>query len=256
MRTLEGLFGRETVDRLFAAYFERWAFGHPNLEDFVASVRDSVGDDVADYFVEAYSQTRMPDYRVDTFSAGRWNAARGRLIHEDGVIEHDAEREDEWKLAGLDPAALEQDGAMTVEILDPGSMRGDRWGRIERRVVEPEAGEAEEEWEAAEDEYYESDVRVSGPGWDHLPVEVMFRFADGAVFREDWDGRAPYRGYRFLRAAPLVEVRVDPDARIAMDPDPANNGRLREPDEALARDWSAWAAGLIQLLAEGVSQWL
>ena len=87
-------------------------------------------------------------------------------------------------------------------------------------------------------------------------MEVLFRFDDGAVVRDDWDGRTTYRGYRFLRPARLAEVRIDPEGKIFLDPDPVNNGRRRKADPELAGDWSAWLAGLFQLLAEGVAQWL
>ena len=35
LSTAEGLFGRDTVDRVFAAYFDPWAFRHPRFEDFL-----------------------------------------------------------------------------------------------------------------------------------------------------------------------------------------------------------------------------
>ena len=76
------------------------------------------------------------------------------------------------------------------------------------------------------------------------------------MFREIWDGKARYRVYRFLRPAPLSEVRLDPELRIALDPDRTNNGLTREADDELVSDWSIWLGGLSQLLLEGVSQWL
>ncbi len=85
---------------------------------------------------------------------------------------------------------------------------------------------------------------------------MRFRFADGAVVDDRWDGRAPYRIYRFLRAAPLSEVRIDPGGRIALDPDPVNNGRLREPDRRLVNDWATWVGALAQLLGEALASWL
>lgn len=120
----------------------------------------------------------------------------------------------------------------------------------------PEQGEPDEDWELDEEVFHASSVRIEGPGWDHLPVEVVFRFADGVTLRENWDGHSDYRLYRFVRAAPLSEVRIDPDGINLLDPDPANNARLREPEKNLPRDWSRWLGAVGQLLLEGLGQWL
>jgi hypothetical protein len=145
---------------------------------------------------------------------------------------------------------------MMVEVLTAGSSAGDSFGGIERRSVEAEPGEPDDSWSPGENDALLSVVRVTGPGWNHLPVEVRFIFADGAVWLDRWDGRGPYRQYRFLRRFPLVEVRVDPEGKLALDRDPLNNGRSRLPRKRLVRDWSNWLGGLYQLLAEGLSQWL
>ncbi len=170
-----------------------------------------------------------------------------------GLIDPDAEDGD--PLAALDPAAREEEGSVLAEVHDPGRTRTERGG-IERRLFEPEQGDPDEGWEVEDDVYYVSTTRIEGPGWDHLPVELLFRFADGVTIREEWDGHSDYRLYRFVRQAPLSEVRVDAQGVNLLDPDLANNGRLREPDEDLPRDWSRWFGGVAQLLLEGLGQWL
>ena len=83
----------------------------------------------------------------------------------------------------------------------------------------------------------------------------MFEFADGVRVTDEWDGRAAWRGYRFLRAAPLRSVLIDPDDKLVIDPLPANNGRLLEPDKKLANRFGVWLTLMVQWLALGVS-WL
>jgi hypothetical protein len=255
LSTAAALYGQDTVDRVFAAYFKRWAFRHPGIEDFLDVARQVGGDSLADFFIEAYSRTRSPDFQVVELSGERWHPPDGRLVTENRVLEPGDMRRDETALAGLDPAALEADGMLTVEIRDPGFGEHHEGG-LERRSVAYEQGEADEGWEPDEDVFYLSTVRIEGPAWENLPVEVVFRFLDGAVFRETWDGRALSRGYRFLRPAPLSEVRIDPEGKIVLDPDPANNGRLRTADKSITREFSMWVGALFQLLAEGISQWL
>ena len=89
-----------------------------------------------------------------------------------------------------------------------------------------------------------------------MTVDVTFRFTDGVTVRETWDGSAEYRVYRFLRPAAIDEVQIDPEGRNALDPDPANNGLRRTPNEELSGDWGKWFGAVFQLVLEGASQWL
>ena len=254
MVTAEGLFGRETVDRVFAEYFRRWAFRHPRFEDFLEVARETGGAEFADFVLESYTATRQPDYRIVTMDTEVWARPRGRLVTPEGVIDP-AAVDDELKLAGLDPAAREDNAVILAEVHDPGRGR-DEPGGIERRTFEPEQVEPDEDWEAEDDVFHESRVRIAGSSWTHLPVDIHFRFADGALIRERWDGHGDYRQYRFVRAAPLSEVHVDPAGINLLDPDPANNAQTRKPDEALIGDWSRWLGGVFQLVFEGLGQWL
>ncbi len=258
MRTAAALFGSDVVDAAFAEYFRRWRFRHPGFEDMLAAFRAGGGERLARFVEEAYTQTRQPDYRVAAFDVDGWSPPRGRLVGEDGAVEEVADPLAAPTGLGLDPAAREVGGELMVEVVDPGWTRGrkQRRGGVVRRALVPEDGEPDADWEGASDEFHLSTVRLEGPGWDRLPVEVLFRFADGAVVRETWDGRALYRTYRFLRAAPLSEVRLDPAGKIALDPDPVNNGRLRQPDRRLANDWAAWIGALSQLVGEALASWL
>jgi len=252
LSTAEGLFGRDTVDRVFAAYFDRWSFRHPRFEDFLAVARETGGEAFGDFILEAYTQTRQPDYRVDEMQSERWERPRGRVVTPSGTIAPDDE--DTEPLAALDPAAREEQGEVLAEVHDPGRSRTERGG-MWRATYLPEKGEPDEDWELDEEVFHASRVRIEGAGWDHL-VEVVFRFADGVTIREDWDGHSDFRLYRFVRPAPLSEVRIDPQGINRLDPDVANNARLRTPDEDLPRDWSRWLGAVSQLVLEGMGQWL
>jgi hypothetical protein len=258
MRTAAALFGPEVVDRAFAEYFRRWRFRHPGFEEMLAALRAGGGTRLALFVEEAYTQTRQPDYRVAAFDVDGWSPPRGRLVGEEGAVEEVSDPLAAPAGLGLDPRAREGDGQLLVEVLDPGWTRGrkQRRGGITHRAVVPEAGEPDANWDGDEEKFHLSTVRLEGPGWSRLPVEVMFRFADGAVVREHWNGRAPYRVYRFLRAAPLVEARLDPEGKIALDPDPVNNARLRRPNRRLVNDWATWIGALSQLIGEALASWL
>ncbi|MEE8410304.1 MAG: M1 family metallopeptidase, partial [Myxococcota bacterium] len=203
-------FGQPAVDAVFAAYFARYAFHHPDFDDFLDVARATGGTALADFLVEAFESPTIPDFRVAEFDVSTWEPPRGRVITDAGPVTVSDETRHEQPRIGLDEAALETDGRVLMEITDPGWIHAGRrqTGSIERRWQEPERLEANPEWEAEEDEFRESRVRLEGPGLQHLPVEVVFRFADGVVLRDLWDGKSPRRIYRFLRAAPLDEVRM------------------------------------------------
>lgn len=255
-RTAAGLFGQEKLDAVFSEYARRWAFKHPRLEDFLAVSREVGGDAMADMLWEAFRKPGLPDYKVLDLESKVYYPPYGRLFTEDGPVDIDEDWDGD-SLVGLDPAAWEEDGTVTVEILDPGYTRESRvMGRIERRKLVPQSGKIDKGYEEDEETFYESTARIEGPGWDHLPVQVLLRFADGAVVVDDWDGKSISREYRVLRSAPLSEIVIDPDRVVALDLAPVNNGLSRRAEGPLSNDWSWWMGGLFQWLAEGAGAWL
>ena len=258
MATAARLFGQETVDRVFAAYFQRWKYAHPRFEDYLAVAREVGGDAFADFVAEVYTREKLPDYRVASMKTKRWEHPKGRLVTEQGIITAGAEESDDNALLGLDPRAREVDGKIVMRILDPGFNHAGvvHAGSVERRSVPSREGKKDPDWKAEENVFQRSTVRVEGPGWDHFPTDVEFRFADGRVIDDHWDGRSGYRLYSFLRAAPLSEVRIDPENRNRLDPDRVNNARLRKADKTRSGDWARWLGAVMQLFSEGVNQWL
>ena len=255
LKTLENRFGRSTLEAIFSAYFEVWRFRHPRFEDFLAVARDVGGRDVADFIAEAFMQPSVPDYRIESLTVETWDPPRGRIVTADGVIEAEESRDE---LDALGARFAGTGDAIVVHRYDSGSVEDGAWARIERLDVVLEPGEPDPDWMPDEDAatFFESEVRLRGPGWDHLPVEVEFRFADGGIYRDEWDGRSTDRSYRFVEPVPLAEARIDPNEIVALDPNWGNNGRRREADAALAWDWAAWSAAVAQLVLEGFTQWL
>jgi len=256
LATAERLFGRDALDGVFAAYFRRFAFGHPDLEDFLRVALDAGGAELAAMLREGFEREAIPDYAVREAKTERWTPPAGRVTTADGVVTIGRDPGAEHEETGLDPAAREEGGNILVEIADPGwARRGSaEHGTVRRVEVEPERGEPEAEYEPG-DGWYESTALITGPAWDHLPVDVALRFADGAIVRERWDGKAAWRQYRTVRRAPLIEVRVDPDQRIAVDAVPQNNARSVEPVSEFVIAWGTWLTGLAQWIAGGVAAW-
>jgi hypothetical protein len=100
---------------------------------------------------------------------------------------------------------------------------------------------------------YDTEVTVRRLGEVHLPVEVQVEWSDGTIRRETWDGRDRWTRFRYRDTARVARVVVDPDNRIALDVNPANNSWTLETGAArrAARKWSArflfWLQNLLEL---------
>lgn len=254
--TAAALFGQDKVDKVFAEYFRRFAFQHPDTEDFLAVAADAGGAPVAAFFREAFEREEIPDYRVDEVSVTRWEPPLGRIVTDKGPVVVTVEGRDKAGEVGLDPEAREADGRVLMEVTDAGWVRGGQsvLGSITRSLVTPERGAGAKSEDPGK--YHESVARIEGPRWDNLPVDIEIRFADGVVVRDTWDGKSAWRKYRFLRPAPMREVRIDPSGRIALDVKPQNNSRRIKPDPGFAADWGLWLGALSQWAAGGLSLWL
>ncbi len=253
--TAAGLFGQQKIDKLFQDYFKRFAFQHPDADDFLAVAAESAGPEVEAFFREAFERERLVDFKVKDIKSIVWKPPLGRVMGENGpVVVTEQNRMSVGEL-GLEPEAREEDGRVMMEVSDPGWVRGGTsvTGTIRKELLSPiEKGEAK----GGEKKYYESFVEIEGPGWDHLPVDVEMRFMDGTRIRERWDGKAGYRRYRFVRPSRLREVRIDPDRQIVLDPKPQNNGRSLEAEPQFTADWGLWLGAFSQWMAGGLSLWL
>ncbi|WP_437993438.1 M1 family metallopeptidase [Sorangium sp. So ce145] len=63
-----------------------------------------------------------------------------------------------------------------------------------------------------------------------LPVEVALHGEDGSVQRARWDARESTAAIPYAGASPLAAVVIDPDHRVLLDEDLANNARRSRPD--------------------------
>ena len=268
LATAEGLFGTDAIDRVFSTYYRDFRFHHPGAEDFLASARKAAGPEMEAFLREALGQGRLPDFEVTSLKARRYDPPEGSVPVPGGRILITRKNRKEHRDLLKSSVTEDAEGKIWLQVTDPGWFREGRteYGTVRWEPFEPAESaavsvETAGATEAADGDdqpppLFESTVRVSGPAWDHLPVDVVLRFADGREIRDHWDGKAPWRAYRALRPAKIVEIRLDPENRIVLDVDPANNSRRLEPDERLKGDWSTWLASVSQWLAGGLSLWL
>jgi len=109
--------------------------------------------------------------------------------------------------------------------------------------------------EAKKDEdktVWESEVTVRRLGDVKMPVDVLVSFADGRTATETWDGQYRWTRFRYRGAAKVVRADVDPERKLAIDVDPANNnwvdenGWSRRASLKWAARWMFWLQNLLE----------
>ena len=91
----------------------------------------------------------------------------------------------------------------------------------------------------------ESIVAVRRIGDGVFPVDVRIAFDDGTERRERWDGRDPWRAFRYRGTARVASVQVDPDRVLLLDVNVTNNSWSARPRTAEAAHrwtvrWLTW----------------
>jgi hypothetical protein len=96
-------------------------------------------------------------------------------------------------------------------------------------------------------------LELASTGTIHVPVDVELRFADGSSERRTWDDRdgATWTRIALEHSAPIVEIRVDPDGKLALDSPLAHDYRIEGDGAASLRAAArvgSWAQTLMQLV--------
>ncbi len=95
---------------------------------------------------------------------------------------------------------------------------------------------------------YQAEVIVQRRGEVSFPVDIAFKFEGQPAERQQWDGSAPSKTFRFTRPQRLEWVEIDPDRKLVLDADWLNNGYRIKADSRAAVRWTARWLTLIQTL--------
>jgi len=101
---------------------------------------------------------------------------------------------------------------------------------------------------------YDSEVTLLRLGGVRMPVELLVEFSDGRTRTETWDGQYRWTRFRYP-GAKVKRAVVDPEGKIAIDVNPANNSWVDE--EGVSRRaaikwstrWMLWLQNLLELHA-------
>jgi aminopeptidase N len=64
LRMLESYLGSETMARVMRTYYQRWRFGHPSTQDFIATVNSVSGRNMDWFFQQFFYGSNLVDYAV------------------------------------------------------------------------------------------------------------------------------------------------------------------------------------------------
>jgi hypothetical protein len=83
-----------------------------------------------------------------------------------------------------------------------------------------------------------------------FPVDVRVTFADGSSVTERWDGRDPWRAFKFRTGSAPRTVEVDPERVLMLDLNYTNNSWTSQPRAAEASGkwalrWLTWVQDLL-----------
>jgi len=96
-------------------------------------------------------------------------------------------------------------------------------------------------------------VKIVRTGQLEVPVDVIFRFEDGTEIRKTWEAKKKnWIMFEFKEKSPLLEVIVDPEFKIALDTNLANNSLTLKPDLAPVGKWQKIAQFVMQALMQVV----
>ncbi len=166
LETLARVYGRDSLRRAIGRYARRYRFEHPNPKHLVATLREVMGDEPADFLSSALFEGGTVDFVAKDLqslpardAAGVFDGPRGR----ETTAQHT--HPDDW--------------ASRVLVYRHGTLR--------------------------------------------VPVDVELFFADGSKTRRHWDGQSRFQAFSARGRSPLVAAQVDPDQRVLLDDDLANN---------------------------------
>ena len=77
---------------------------------------------------------------------------------------------------------------------------------------------------------YEAKVRIKREGEIIIPIEVLVRFEDGQEIIKTWSGRERSHEFKFYTDAKIVSAQIDPENKIQIDVNLANNSKQYEPN--------------------------
>ncbi|MBI1940157.1 MAG: M1 family metallopeptidase [Acidobacteria bacterium] len=96
---------------------------------------------------------------------------------------------------------------------------------------------ATEAFEKSKEKRYRSTIVVRRLGEALAPVDVVVRFENGEIVREQWDGQYRWTKFVYERPSKAKSAEVDPERKLAIEANFTNNSRTSDEDNRAAAKW-------------------
>lgn len=217
---LEERLGRETIERAFKVYYQRWKFRHPSVADLRDVLVEVSGQRAAveQVFRQNVYGVEAVDDRVDSVTAVEESPQPGSVYEKGKWTERTKEE---------------------LEKLEADTRR--RWKEEHGKTAKH--GEGPYPWRST------VIVRRDGAA---VPETMVVTFEDGSTETVKWDDDRLWHRFVFVKPVKVKSAQIDPERKWLLDDDKLNDGRTREPSHVAARRWTAdLTAALETLLALG-----
>jgi hypothetical protein len=134
--TLDRYLGGNRLRAALAVYFDRWRFRHPRGDDFLASVKQSAGEDLSWYFDQVVGNTGILDYAVTRVSAEEAEGFTGYAF-KDGRVGEEVTPQPAEQKHYRNEVVIERLGSvyMPVDVqivFDDGTVTNEHWDGRDR----------------------------------------------------------------------------------------------------------------------------
>jgi hypothetical protein len=209
--------GARAFSRAQRAYFQKWAFRHPNTNDFFDTFEQSTGRDLSTYRRNVVSGTSLLD----------WQVVSARSPEADG----------DWGVFTRDGKKVTYDDG--VVVVEAGKKKD----------------EPKKDKDKDEKKVYATTVLFGNTGQWHHGAKARMVFEDGTVLDRDLSGNASWVRYRIRYKSRLAHAVVDPDRLNTWDWNRMNDSKVLSSGKGAAETfgeratakysaWTAYLAGL------------
>jgi len=230
LQTLERVIGPQKMARGMRLYADTWRYKHPYAKNFQDAINKAAGKDMTPFFKQFVHGTNVLDYGIGLLRSHK------RKKKYRGVFD-----------ASKPPKALVKKPKKRPAVRKP----------TKKKVIQTTIDLSKKKTKKKKEKViYDSDVLVRRYGEAVWPVEIEFTFADGKKLRKTWDGKYRWKRFSFSGPSRLISAQVDPERKLLLDINYANNSRTLKPKARPQVSWSLRLLFIVQNILQFMTSFL
>jgi hypothetical protein len=129
----------------------------------------------------------------------------------------------------------------------------DESGGKKKTITSDDASKTDRKIEKKEQKAFRTKVTIRREGEIVYPVDISIRFENGETETRHWDGRYRWGKFEFVKKSKAASVTVDPDHKLLMDVNWANNSWVEKQRLGTTLKWSSSLLFWIQQILQSLS---